>query len=88
METCVMEIFLIKNSIETEDTFSNCEKYVGEWNEGIKSGKGNFYFKYEGFFKLGKIKGTETYYFFNDGEKYEGKLMMVCLINKERTILK
>ena len=51
-------------------------KYIGEWNNDIKEGKGIFYHNngdiYDGEFKNDKKEGKGIFYY-NNGDKYEGE---------------
>mgnify|MGYP003297835543 CR=1 FL=1 len=53
------------------------EKYVGEYKDGARTGRGAYYYndgsRYEGMYLNGKKEGKGTYYF-KDGDKYVGDL--------------
>ena len=55
--------------------YNNGAKYVGDWKNGKRHGKGTYYWrsgdKYIGNYKNGKMHGKGTYYYSN-GDKYVG----------------
>ena len=56
-------------------SYKNGERYVGQIINGLKEGKGSFYFisgdRYEGDFRNNKREGKGIYYY-NNGNRYEG----------------
>ena len=65
-----------KNDIHIETIIYNNGKYVGQMINGIKEGKGIYYFnngnRYEGDYKNDKREGKGIYYF-NNGNKFKGE---------------
>ena len=55
--------------------YDNDDKYVGNWKDGKREGKGVYYFKscakYDGYWKDNKKEGKGVYYF-KSGNRYEG----------------
>ena len=62
---------IITNKTEIYDN----GKYIGEFKNGMRDGKGIYYWnngdRYEGDFRNGKYEGKGIYYY-NNGERYEG----------------
>jgi serine/threonine protein kinase len=58
------------------EVIKNLTRYEGETNNGVKEGKGKYFFDngdiYDGEWKKGKIEGKGIYYYKN-GNKYEGE---------------
>ena len=63
------------NTISNQEIKYNEGRYVGEFLNGLKDGKGTFYWndgdRYEGDFKNDKKEGKGIFYY-NSGNKYEG----------------
>ena len=66
----------IDEIIKESEEIKKLSRYEGEMNNGVKEGKGKYYFdngdKYDGEWKEGKMEGKGIYYYIN-GNKYDGE---------------
>ena len=66
---------ILNNNIKKEEIKYKDGKYIGQILNGLREGKGIYYYKsgdrYEGYFRNGKQEGKGIYYY-NDGDRYEG----------------
>ena len=71
----MVKIFLLGQIVPETVIFSNGDKYVGDYKNGKRSGKGVYYYfkgqKYEGEYKNNQPNGQGTLTFAN-GERHEG----------------
>ena len=56
--------------------YNNGDKYIGEWKNDLKDGKGIYYYnngdKYDGEYKT-DLKDGKGIFYCNDGDKFEGE---------------
>ena len=76
----IIDIYYKINRSKKTKIYENGDKYIGEFINDIKNGKGILYFnkndeyernRYEGDFKDDRLEGKGIYYW-TDGERYEG----------------
>ena len=71
--------------------YPNGEKYVGQIINGLREGKGTYYFKtgnrYEGDFRNGKFEGKGIYYY-NNGDRSMGDYLNNKPIGKHAVLTK
>lgn len=69
--------------------YANGEKYIGDWVDDLKNGKGIYYFgedeSYDGEFLADKFHGKGTAYFSN-GSKYTGVWENGVVLDKENEL--
>ena len=75
----ILKKYIFKNkdvNIYKTELYESGDKYIGEFTNGLKNGKGTYYWndgdKYVGEYKNGKKDGKGIFYFKN-GDRYEGE---------------